>query len=120
MGRNKDRRPDYPKEGKKNIWLKKDIKPIHIVLSIVAFLLLVFGFYIEIDERCKINQDPVETIATVYGKEHSVRLTYTWYKFDVDGIIYKGNTIFGSKNEIGDPIKIRYWRKDPRKNRKCR
>lgn len=114
MGHNKDRRPDYPKEGKKHFLRKRKIKPVYIFLIAIVVLLGARAAYTEYT-IWKIETDPIETNAKVYGRSISNGHGYfRRYKFDVDGVTYYGNAAYGC--EVGDVIKIRYYSKDPSKN----
>ena len=114
MAHNKDRRPDYPKEGKKHFRRKRKLKPIHI-FWIVFFVLL--GARVAYTEFTiwKIDTDPIETFAKVNGRGFGSGRGYLrLYEFDVDGSTYYGRAVYGC--DVGDVIKIRYYSKDPSKN----
>ena len=113
MAHNKDRRPEYPTEGNKHSSRKKKIKPIHIFWIVFFVILGAIVTYTELT-IWQVKQDPVETTAVIYAESLSGGNGRNYfYKFDVEGVTYKGKC---TKGEIGDVIKIRYNRKDPSKN----
>lgn len=113
MAHNKDRRPDYPQEGKKCFWHKRKLKPIHIFW--IVFFVIVGAIAIHTELTIwQVKQDPVETTAVIYSESPDTGRGCTYfYEFEVDGVTYKGKC---TKGKIGDVIKIRYYRKDPSKN----
>ena len=114
MSHNKDRHPVYHKEVKKHFWRKRKLKPVHIFG--IAFIVLL-GARVAYTEYTiwKIDTDPIETFAKVYGTGFGTgRGYFRFYKFDVDGLTYYGKATNGC--EVGDVIKIRYYSKDPSKN----
>lgn len=113
MAHNKDRRPDYPQEGKKCFWHKRKLKPIHIFW--IVFFVIVGAIAIHTELTIwQVKLDPVETTAVIYAEScGSGRGRTFFYEFEVDGVTYKGRCTEG---KIGDVIKIRYNRKDPSKN----
>ena len=113
MGHNIDRRPDYPKEGKKHLRRKKKIKPIHIFWIVFFVILGAIVIHTELT-IWQVKQDPVETTAVIYAESlGSGRGRTFFYEFRVEGVTYKGKCTEG---KIGNVIKIRYNRKDPSKN----
>lgn len=57
-----------------------------------------------------------ETYAYVYGRSIGGGNGYTrFYRFTVDGVTYYGKAF--SDCEIGDRIKVRYSRSNPKKNK---
>ena len=113
MAHNKDRRPDYPKEGKKLFLSKKKIKPIHIFW--IVFFVIVGAIAIHTELTIwQVKQDPLDTTAVIYADSWgSGRGRTYFYEFGAEGVTYKGKC---TKGKIGDVIKIRYYRKDPSKN----
>lgn len=113
MAHNKDRHPVYPKEGKKHFCRKRKLKPIHIFWIVFFVILGAIVIHTELT-IWQVKQDPVETTAVIYAESlNSGRGTTKFYKFEVEGVTYKGKCTEG---KIGDVIKIRYYRKDPSKN----
>lgn len=66
----------------------------------------------------EISTDPVKIEALVYKTDRHRRTYYTFYRFCVDGVVYKGKTIDSDlcKTKIGDIIEVQYLRSDPSKN----
>ncbi len=113
MAHNKDRRLDYPQEGKKCFWHKRKLKPIHIFW--IVFFVIVGAIAIHTELTIwQVKQDPLETTAVIYAEScGSGRGRTYFYEFGAEGVTYKGKC---TKGKIGDVIKIRYYRKDPSKN----
>ena len=66
----------------------------------------------------EISTDPVKIEALVYKTDRHRRTYYTFYRFCVDGVLYKGKTTNKNlhKTKIGDKIEVQYLRRDPSKN----
>ena len=93
--------------------------------AIILYFLIVAGFtniainQVKHNNMLKeINTDPVKIEALVYKTDRHRRTYYTFYRFCVDGVVYKGKTIDSDlcKTKIGDIIEVQYLRSDPSKN----
>lgn len=93
--------------------------------AIILYFLIVAGFtniainQVKHNNMLKeISTDPVKIEALVYKTDRHRRTYYTFYRFCVDGVVYKGKTIDSDlcKTKIGDIIEVQYLRSDPSKN----
>ena len=93
--------------------------------AIILYFLIVAGFtniainQVKHNNMLKeISMDPVKIEALVYKTDRHRRTYYTFYRFCVDGVVYKGKTIDSDlcKTKIGDIIEVQYLRSDPSKN----
>ena len=93
--------------------------------AIILYFLIVAGFtniainQVKHNNMLKeISTDPVKIEALVYKTDRHRRTYYTYYRFCVDGVVYKGKTIDSDlcKTKIGDIIEVQYLRSDPSKN----
>lgn len=108
---------DKDTHSNKNLHYGKIIKTVSIVLILVWGIITASQRTIE---NVKIRNDRRETIGIVYAEgdistKRQKKIKY--YYFIINGEKYKGQSSYDKDLNIGDSIRVIYYRKDPNINR---